>query len=118
MGYIYVEVEVSHISKPDVTERVRVLVDTGAILSVLSSSMLDRLGIMREDRCRFLGFGGPVARDTGVVRMRYDGIATGVNVVFGAENDPPIMGVTALESLGYEADPVNGRLNRVDLLML
>ena len=118
MGFIYVKVEVSHISKPDVTESATVLVDTGAILSVLPSSMLDRLGVMREGRRRFLGFGGPVARDTGVVRMRYEGAATGVNVVFGAEDDPPIMGVTALESLGYEADPVNGRLNRVDMLML
>ncbi len=118
MGYIYVDVEVSHVSSPDVTENVTVLVDTGAILSVLPASMLDRLGVMREGRRRFLGFGGQVARDTGFVRMRYEGTATGVNVVFGAEDDPPIMGVTALESLGYEADPVNGRLNRVDLLML
>ncbi len=94
------------------------LVDTGAILSVLPSNMLDNLGILREGRRRFLGFGGAVAHDTGIVRMTYTGVATGANVVFGAEDDLPIMGVTALGSLGYEADPVNGRLNLVDMLML
>ena len=118
MGFIYVDVELSNPATPSVSESVRVLVDTGAILSVLPSDLLDILGIMREGRRRFLGFGGAVARDIGIVRMRYEGEATGVAVVFGAEDDPPIMGVTALESLGYEADPVNGRLNRVDLLML
>lgn len=118
MGFIYVDLEISNIANPDVTEKVTALVDTGAILSVLPSSLLDRLGVTREERRRFLGFGGQVARDTGFVRMRYQGAATAANVVFGAEDDPPIMGVTALETLGYEADPVNGRLNRVDLLML
>ena len=118
MGFIHVDVDVSNPVSPGVTESLRVLVDTGAILSVLPSNMLDSLGILREGRRRFLGFGGPVARDTGIVRMTYKWDAAGASVVFGAEDDPPIMGVTALEALGYEADPVNGRLNLVDMLML
>lgn len=118
MGFIYVDVDISNPANPDVSESIRVLVDTGATLSVLPSSMLDGLGIIREGRRRFLGFGGTMTRDTGIVRMRYGGAAAGVSTVFGTEDDPPIMGVTALEMLGYEADPVNGRLNRVDMLML
>ena len=50
--------------------------------------------------------------------MTYGDVEEGVTVVFGDDDDPPIMGVTALETLGYEVDPVNGKLNRVDLLML
>ncbi len=118
MGFIHVNVEISNPAAPDDSESVRVLVDTGATLSVLPASMLERLGVRREGRRRFLGFGGTVTRDTGIVRIRYGGAAAGVSTVFGAENDPPIMGVTALEVLGFDADPVSGKLNPVDMLML
>lgn len=118
MRFIHVDVEVSNPAISDVSEVVRVLVDTGATLSVLPAGVLDRLGIRRRHRRRFQGFGGAVVRDTGTVNMIYGDVEEGVTVVFGSEDDPPIMGVTALETLGYEVDPVNGKLNRVDLLML
>ena len=118
MGFIRVNVEISNPAAPDDSESVRVLVDTGATLSILPADMLERLGIRREGRRRFLGFGGTVTRDTGIVRMRYGGAAAGVSTVFGAEDDPPIMGVTALETLGFEVDPVAGRLNRIDMLVM
>ena len=66
----------------------------------------------------FYGFNGAVARDVGGVLMRRDDAVAYATVVFGAEDDPPIMGVTALGSLGYKVDPVAGRLNRVEMLML
>ncbi len=116
MGFIHVDV--SNPADPDVSESVRVLIDTGATLSVLPSSILDRMGVQRLGRRRFLGFGGVVARDTGIIQMRYEDAVAGVTAVFGAEDDPPIMGVTALEMLGYEVDPVNRKLNQVDMLML
>ena len=118
MGLIHVDVSVSNPSSPDVTESVRVLVDTGATLSILPADMLDRLGVRRRFRRRFQGFGGVVTRDTGTVNMTYEEVEEGVTVVFGLEDDPPIMGVTALETLGFEADPVNRRLNRADFLVM
>ena len=118
MGFIHVEVDISNPANPDVSESVRVLVDTGATLSILPSDMLDRLGVRRRRRRRFQGFGGTVTRDTGTVNMSYEDAEEGVTVVFGAEDDPPIMGVTALETLGFEVDPVNGRLNRLDMLVM
>ncbi len=118
LGFIHVDVDVSNPADPDVSESVRVLVDTGATLSILPADMLDRLGVRRRYRRRFQGFGGVVTRDTGTVNMTYEDVEEGVTVVFGAEDGPPIMGVTALETLGFEADPVNGRLNRVDMLVM
>ena len=118
MGFIYVDVEIACESAPRVSEKINALVDTGATLSVIPAGALDRLGVERLGKRRFNGFGGVVERDTGIVRMRYQDAVAGVTVVFGAEDDPPIMGVTALEVLGYQVDPVEGRLNRVDVLML
>ncbi len=117
MGFIHVDVDVLNPTDSDVSERVRVMVDTGATLSILPSSVLERLGIQRISRRRFQGFGGVVTREVGAANMRYAGEVAGVTVVFGAEDDPPILGVTALEVLGFEVDPVKGRLNRVDMLI-
>ena len=118
MGFVYVDVDIASGVTPSVTETVHALVDTGAILSVFPASTLDRLGVERRARRRFHGFGGVVVREIGGVVMRYDDSIADVTVVFGEEGDPPIMGVTALESLGYQVDPVAGRLNRVEMLML
>ena len=46
MGFIYVDVGVSNPSTPETSEEIRVLVDTGATLSVLPASLLERLGIL------------------------------------------------------------------------
>ncbi len=118
MGFIYVDVGVSNPSTPETSEEIRVLVDTGATLSVLPASLLERLGIPRIGSKRFRGFGGEVTRDIGNVTMHCDGELGAAGAIFGDEDDPPIMGVTALESLGFEADPVSGKLNRVEMLLL
>ena len=116
---IYVDLEIASAAAPSAASRtVRALVDTGATLSVFPASALDELGVERLSERLFNGFGGVVSRDTGIVRMRYQDSVAGVTVVFGAEGDPPIMGVTALESLGCQVDPVAGRLNPVEMLML
>ncbi|GAI21288.1 unnamed protein product, partial [marine sediment metagenome] len=36
----------------------------------------------------------------------------------GEKEDLPILGVTALESLGYQIDPVTKKLKPVELLMI
>ena len=115
MGFIYVDVEIACESAPHVTEKINALVDTGATLSVVPAGVLDKLGVERLGKRQF---GGAVARDTGIVRMRYQDAVAGVTIIFGEEDAPPIMGVTALDVLGYQVDPVAGRLNRVETLML
>jgi predicted aspartyl protease len=50
--------------------------------------------------------------------MHYDGEAGAAWVIFGDEDDPPIMGVTAMETMGFEADPGSGKLKHVEILML
>lgn len=117
MGFIHVDVDVLNPSNSDLRESVSVMVDTGAMLSVLPASMLERLGIKRTGRRRFQGFGGPIIREVGIAGMSYADEVAGVTVVFGDEDDPPILGVTALGVLGFTVDPVKGGLSRVDMLI-
>ena len=117
MGFVHVNVGLSNPSEPDRSEEVRVLVDTGATLSVFHYALLDNLGIPRTGQRRLRGFGGVITRDTGMVMMTLDGEVAGVTTVFGEDSDPTVLGVTALESLGFSVDPVKGELTRVEMLI-
>ena len=117
MGFVHVNVGLSNPSEPDRAEEVNVLVDTGATLSVFPAGLLDRLGIQRTGQRRLRGFGGVITRATGAVILTYGGEVAGVTVVFGEDSDPTVMGVTALESLGFNVNPVAGGLDRVEMLI-
>ena len=118
MEFIHVDVDVSNPADPDVSESVRALVDTGAMLSILPSDMLERLGVQRLGNRRVRSSDGASVLDTGIVAIRYRGDIAGTTAAFGMEDTPPIIGSVAVMSLGYEVDTVNDRLNRVDALRL
>ncbi len=117
MGIVHVNVGLAKPFDPEPAEVVRVMVDTGATISVFPAGLLERLGIQRVGQQRFRGFGDAVIRSVGGVAMTYGDVTGVVPVAFGDEDDPAIMGVTALETLGYQVDPVHGELHRVDALL-
>ena len=117
MGPVYVNVGLSNPADPGRTESASVMVDTGATLSVLPTSLLEELGIQRIGQRGFRGFGGRLTRDVGSVNVHYGGEVAGTTAVFGVEGDPSVLGVTALETLGFNVDPTSGQLHRVDLLI-
>ena len=117
MRFVHANVGISNPPDLESTEEVRVLVDTGATLSVFPASLLEKMGIQRIGERRFRGFGGVETRDVGNTIMHYGDEVAGVTVVFGEESDPAIMGVTALETLGFHVDPVDGELHRVEMLI-
>ena len=117
MGFVHVNIGLSNPSEPGSAEEINVLVDTGATLSVFPASLLDNLGIQRTGQRRLRGFGGVITRDTGTVNVTYDGEVAGVTAVFGEDSDPTVMGVTALESLGFNVNTIAGELTRVEMLI-
>jgi predicted aspartyl protease len=118
MGFVHVQVGISSPERPEREELVRLLVDTGAILSVIPRAVLEHLGVRPTGKRNVRGFGGSLSRETGGVQMRYNGTVANVTVVFGEADDPVVMGVTALESLGYEVDPVTGQIKPTEMLLL
>jgi hypothetical protein len=50
--------------------------------------------------------------------VEYDSERAIVPVIFGEPEDIPVLGITALESLGYQLDPVRKKLVPVELLMV
>ena len=69
MGIVHVNVGLGKPTDRQPAEIVRVMVDTGAIISVFPAELLEKLGIQRVGQQRFRGFGGSVVRSVGGVAM-------------------------------------------------
>lgn len=118
MGFIKVRFEVFNPIDPRNRVEVEGVVDTGAIYSVIPRKVLSSLGVKPIERRRFRAFGGYVERDVGEIGVEVMGRRRTVTVIFGESDDMIVLGVTALEALGLEVDPVRGTLREAELLML
>ena len=119
LGFTYVRVRVYNPVDMSRHAVVDLLVDTGAIFTSIPRDVLERLGLKPLDRRKLKVYGGAVVeRDVGVAVVEYEGRRIGVPVVFGEPGDIPVLGATFLEALGYQVDPVAGRLKPVELLMV
>jgi predicted aspartyl protease len=63
-----------------------------------------------EERTFILADGTKANRSLGWAGLAYDGRAGPCLVVLGEEEDVALLGAVALETLGYEVDPVAQRL--------
>lgn len=119
MGFTYVEGLLHNPADLAKSEAVEVLVDSGAIFTSVPRDVLHRLEIRPIARRKLRVYGGAtVERDIGVAVLEYEGKYAGITVIFGEAEDTPILGATALESLGYQLDPITKKLKPVELLML
>ena len=62
--------------------------------------------------------GSKVKVPIGVARIEFMGEIVGGTVLFGADDAEPILGVTALESVGITIDPANHTLKRLPAVPL
>ena len=95
------------------------LVDTGATDSLVPRQHLEAIGLEPEgQRTYVLADGSEVEMDVAVARIELMGEIVGATVLFGDENTEPLLGVTALESLGIEVDPLNQQLKKLPAVRL
>ena len=53
-----------------------------------------------------------------VGRVEFMGEVVGATIVMGNDESEPVLGVTALESVGIEVDPRNQKLRRIGFVRL
>lgn len=95
------------------------LVDTGATDSLAPRQHLEAIGIRPEGQRRYvLADGTEICMEIAVARIELMGEIVGSTVLFGDENTEPLLGVTALESLGIEIDPLNQQLKKLPAVRL
>lgn len=119
MGITQVTVAVCNPGNPERRWESLFLVDTGAIDCMVPGNHLREIGIEPDGKRTYeLADGTEVAMDVAVARVEFMGEFVGVTVIFGKDDIEPILGVTALESVGIEVDPQNQRLKRLPAVRL
>ncbi len=114
MGMTHVTVTVRNPADPNRIWEGLFLVDTGAVDCLVPARHLREIGLEpKAKRTYELADGSEVKMDIAVAEIEFMGDLVGSTVIFGAEDAEPILGVTALESVGIEVDPRTQRLKRL-----
>ena len=108
MGATYADLSLSGASASDT---LRCLVDTGATFTKIPSSLGERLGleVVREVEVE-LADGRVTVRQLALANAEMAGVRSPILVTLAEDADLPLIGVTTLEILGFEVDPVAERL--------
>jgi len=119
MAYARVKVKVRNIQKPKKGAELELLADTGAIYSIINRKQLQTLNIKPTGKRRFkTAYGRIIEREVGLAEVEIQGQSTHSIIVFGETKDTQVLGVTTLEELGLQVDPVTGKLKPLELLLL
>jgi aspartyl protease family protein len=98
--------------------RVRLVVDSGAVYSVLPEPAWKRLRLRRTRRAQFSLADGTVI-ERGVSRCTFEiaGVSETSPVVLGGPRDAPLLGMVTLEALGLMLNPLTRELLPMKLLL-
>ena len=119
MGATYVTVRITNPNEKDKFWEELFLVDSGAIDSLVPRDQLEKIGVMpRSKRIYELADGSEVKMDIGTADIEFMGELVWGTIIFGEPGTEPILGVTALESVGIEIDPRNQKLKRLSAVRL
>ena len=114
MGMTHVTVTVRNPADPERTWEGLFLVDTGAVDSLVPAKFLRDIGLApKAKRTYELADGSAVKMDITTGDLEFMGDLAGSTLIFGKDDAEPILGVTALESVGIEIDPRTQRLKRL-----
>ena len=119
MGIIHVTVALRALPKGRKKYEADFLVDTGATDSLAPSARLKKAGIKPVGKMAYeLANGQTVEYPFGLAVIEFMGEITSGRVVFGPDDAEPLLGVTALESVGIMVDPASQRLKRLPAVPL
>jgi len=114
MGATYVTVTIRNPADLERSWDGLFLVDSGAIDSLVPRDRLEAIGLRpKAQRTYELADGSEVRMDITTGDIEFMGEIVGGTIIFGDAGTEPILGVTALESVGIEIDPRNQKLKRM-----
>ena len=111
MGLTYARMKIKkdYVSKKWIEERL--LVDSGAIYTVIPGEDLSKLGIVPHSEEEFeLADGEDIKRKVGDAHYEYKGRKGAAPVVFGEKGDTKLLGILTIEALGFVLDPLKREL--------
>ncbi len=119
MGVTQVTVAIRNPGDPEKAWEGLFLVDTESTDCLVPAQHLRGIGLQPRGRRSYeLADGSEVVLDVTVAEVEFMGETVGATVIFGKDDAEPILGVTALESVGIEVDPRTQRLKRLPAVRL
>jgi clan AA aspartic protease len=119
MGLTHVTVKLRTLGNANGDYEAEFLVDTGATDSLAPASELRKVGIGSVGKTVYeLADGSVQEYEFGLAEISFMGEVTAGRIIFGPDNAEPLLGVTALESVGITIDPANRTLKRLPAIPL
>ena len=119
MGLMYVTVSVRVPGATSAGYEALFLVDTGATDSMAPASRLTNAGILPVGRTAYELADGTVHEyQFGLAQIEFMGEVTAGRIIFGPNDAEPLLGATALESVGIVVDPAHRTLKRLPAIPL
>lgn len=117
MGVTYLTIKVANPKNDKKVLERKILVDSGAVFSVIPADDLKALGIKSDTKQKFiLANGAEIEKEVGEAKFVYKDFARTAPVIFG---DPGVylLGATTLEVMGLILDPVNRKLEKLPMIL-
>jgi clan AA aspartic protease len=119
MGLTHVTVTVKGLGSSAGAYQADFLIDTGAIDSLAPAAELRRIGVQPVGRTVYELADGTIQEyPFGLVEITFMGEITAGRIIFGPDDAEPLLGVTALESVGITVDPADRTLKRLPAIPL
>ena len=114
MGATYVDVTIRNPADLQRSWTGAFLVDTGAFDSLVPRARLEAIGLKPKGRREYtLADGTRINLEITTADLEFEGEVVGGTIAYGEDGAEPLLGVTALESGGFEVDPRNQELKRL-----
>ncbi len=118
MGMTEVRVRVANVADTRRFAELDLVVDSGAIYSIVPVGILRRIGVRPRAVATFgLANASSVRRHIGDVRYEIGERSGAAPVIFGRRGDAPLLGVVTLEALGLRLDPLRRQLRPLRLMI-
>ena len=119
MGLTHVAVALKGLGASNGTYEADFLVDTGATDCFAPAAKLRQIGVQAVGAMVYeLADGTKHEYPFGLVEIRFMGEITAGRVIFGPDDVEPLLGITALESVGITIDPASRTLKRLPAIPL
>jgi predicted aspartyl protease len=119
VGMTVVEILVKKTHEARKARKVKFLVDSGAVYSVVDAKVLRAIGCKAHRRkAFFLADGTSVERRIGDAYFEYGGVGGAAPVIFGEKDDRNLLGATTLEALELVLDPFKRELRPMTMSLM
>jgi predicted aspartyl protease len=118
MGLTHVTVKLRSLSSRNGAYEAEFLVDRSATDSLVPAAELNRIGVRPLGTTAYKLNGAIQECPFGLVEIAFMGEVTAGRVIFGPDDAEPLLGVTALESVGITIDPATRTLKRLPAIPL